>query len=394
MKHKKKKLLLSLFLISVTTQVFSMGAKLPGQTTVMPKTSSQVTNPVSISAADLSNLIGLFPLTIRSVPSLINLLPTIVNLLPGLSRAISIPLAPNSIASVPKLSIPTILIPKATAPIVSIPKVPTPIASAPKSLPSTPSPIQSGSAESNAYVDHIKLLAENSTCANYSWKDRGTAPIGFIKGVALSYARSICRLKASSGLSSILSAGNSNNSVKDAITLYQSNFTSLPILIGGSGEGPLRALYVLGMGLGMRESSGAYCEGWDRSAGSHRSSNAAEAGVFQTSYDSIGSSPELSKLYAEYKASPERCLLDVFKEGASCGSSSILGTGAGAEYQAFNKSCPAFATEYAMTMLRVQRSHYGPINRKEAEVVPACNQLLLSIQDYIDSDSYSCQDLL
>jgi len=393
MKHKKKKLLLSLFLLSATTQVFSMGAKLPGQTTVMPKTSSHVTSPVSFSAADLSNLIGLFPLTIRSVPLLINLLPTIINLLPGLNSAISIPLAPNSIASVPKLSIPAIQIPKTTAPIVSIPKISSPNASAPTPIPATHSTIQSGSAESNAYVDHIKLLAENSSCANYSWKNRGIAPIGYIKGVALSYARSLCRLKTSSPLSSVMSASNSSNSAKDAISLYQSNFTSLPILIGASGEGPLRALYVLGMGLGMRESSGAYCEGWDKSAGSNRSSSAAEAGVFQTSYDSIGSSPELSKLYTEYKASPERCLLDVFKEGASCTRSSILGTGTGAEYQAFNKSCPAFATEYAMTMLRVQRSHYGPINRKEAEVVPACNQLLLSVQGYIDSDPYSCQDL-
>jgi hypothetical protein len=392
MKHKKKKLLLSLFLLSATTQVFSMGSKLPAKSNLMqtvsssimiPKTSSQVTNPVNITAGDLSNLIGLFPITLRSVPALINLLPTLMNFLPSIRSAISIPMAPKSIASVPKV----------VAPVVSIPKVSAPVASAPIILPPKNPPIQSGNTEANAYVDHIKLLAENSTCANYSWKNRGTPPIGYIKGMALSYARSLCRLKTSSVLSSIMSASNTSNSAKDAISLYESNFKSLPILIGASGEGPLRALYVLGMGLGMRESSGETCEGWDKSAGSNRSSNAAEAGVFQTSYDSIGSSPELSKLYAEYKASPERCLLDVFKEGASCGASSILGTGAGAEFQAFNKSCPAFATEYAMTMLRVQRSHYGPINRKEAEVVPACNQLLLSIQDYINSDSYSCQDL-
>jgi hypothetical protein len=71
-----------------------------------------------------------------------------------------------------------------------------------------------------------------------------------------------------------------------------------------------------------------------------------------------------------------------------------LGTGAGADYQVFNKACPAFATEYAMTMLRVQRSHYGPINRLEAEVIPACNQLLLNVQELVNRDPQgACQDI-
>jgi hypothetical protein len=72
---------------------------------------------------------------------------------------------------------------------------------------------------------------------------------------------------------------------------------------------------------------------------------------------------------------------------------SNLGTGAGATYQAFNKSCPAFATEYAMTMLRLQRSHYGPINRREAEVVQSCNVMLKKVQDLVNADPYLCQDI-
>ncbi|MBC7539448.1 MAG: hypothetical protein H7281_11555 [Bacteriovorax sp.] len=243
-------------------------------------------------------------------------------------------------------------------------------------------------------VDQITAIASGSTCENTSWTGRGQAPAGYIKGVALSYARSLCRLKAGSSLSFIMSAASSGNAAKDALANYESTFAGLSISVSSAGEESLRALYTLGMGLGMRESSGSYCEGWDRSAGSSRSSNAAEAGAFQTSYDSMVLSPELSKLYAEYKARPELCFLAVFKEGASCGPQDILGTGAGAEYQAFNKSCPAFATEYAMTMLRISRSHYGPINRKEAQVVPACNQLLKSVQDVIDSNPYACQDII
>jgi hypothetical protein len=46
-----------------------------------------------------------------------------------------------------------------------------------------------------------------------------------------------------------------------------------------------------------------------------------------------------------------------------------------------------------MTMLRIQRSHYGPINRQEAQVVPACNTMLKQVQDLVEGDAYACTDL-
>lgn len=254
--------------------------------------------------------------------------------------------------------------------------------------------------EAGPYVDQIKELAAASSCAATSWADRGRAPLGYTKGMALSFARGVCRMKAAevspSGLVNILTSARTTNTTKDALAHYQSHFSSL-IDTSIAGANPLRAVYVLGIGLGMRESSGRYCEGWDRSAGSSRSSSAGEAGVFQTSMDSMGISIELSKLYNEYKANPARCFLDVFKQGVSCSSSDMsnLGTGAGADYQAFNKSCPAFAAEYAMTMLRIARTHYGPINRKEAQVNPACNTMLKQVQELIEQDPQNaCDDIL
>lgn len=266
--------------------------------------------------------------------------------------------------------------------------------SPPASTTPPPLPIEAG-----PYVDQIKELASTSSCSKYSWKDRGRAPSGYTKGMALSFARGVCRLRASEDLSSelvnILTAARSSSSTKDALTHYQTNLSNLSFVTNAAGTEPLRALYLLGMGLGMRESSGKYCEGWDRSAGSNRPSSAGEAGLFQTSYDSIGASPELKKLYAEYKGNTKKCNLDVFKQGASCSSLSNLGTGPGADYQSFNKSCPAFATEYAMVMLRVARKHYGPINRKEAEVVSVCNSLLKNIQDLIERDPQNaCDDIM
>ncbi|MDD4974707.1 MAG: hypothetical protein PHY93_10180 [Bacteriovorax sp.] len=395
MKRAKNKILISLFLLSITGQAFAMGSKIPQMANLRTTLSTlgkapASTDSIPTTSNQLPALLSLLPILLNptplsivsSLPTLINLIPTLINLLPSSTSQL-----PTLITKLPTSTskLPTVIT-KATTSTRPITSVADPTRPEP---PSAITPTNGG-----AYIDQIKTIAADSTCANYSWKNRGKAPVGYISGVALSYARSLCRLKTNSTLSQTMSAASSGNATKDAIAHYQSIFAALPISVTTAGQEPLRALYTLGMGLGMRESSGSYCEGWDKSAGSNRSSSAAEAGAFQTSYDSIASSPELSKLYAEYKASPENCLQDVFKQGASCGSTSILGSGAGAEYQAFNKSCPAFATEYAMTMLRIQRGHYGPINRKEAEVVPACNQMLKIVQDLINNDPYACQDII
>ncbi len=153
-------------------------------------------------------------------------------------------------------------------------------------------------------------------------------------------------------------SADSRNAKKDILTHYQDILARLGMRINVSGEEPLLATYTIGLGLGMKESSRKYCEGWDVAAGANRTSSEAEAGLFQASYNSISASGELKRLFEEYKANPGRCLVDAFKEGVSCKARGILGSGAGAEYQTFTKACPAFATEYAMTLIRILRSHW------------------------------------
>lgn len=252
-------------------------------------------------------------------------------------------------------------------------------------------------AVSTSYAQQITTLAGNSACLKTSWKDRGRAPAGYIKGVALSFARSLCRTKALGtppAITKIIASSATGDTSRDALSWYKSIFASAGIPTNRSGEDAVRAVYTLGMGLGMRESSGKYCEGWDKSAGSNRASAEAEAGLFQVSYDSMGASAELKALYLEYQASPERCQLTTYKEGVTCKAQSILGSGAGATYQKLNKTCPAFAAEYGMTMLRLRRSHFGPINRKAAQVVSSCGTLLANVQKIVDSDQEAaCEEL-
>jgi hypothetical protein len=249
---------------------------------------------------------------------------------------------------------------------------------------------------SSSYIDHIKTIAASSSCASYSWKSRGRAPVSYIKGMALNYARSVCRLQtslAAPSATAVLLSKAAGDPARDALAHYSTTFTNFGEVVNSSGIDTLRSLYTLGIGLGMRESSGQYCEGRDTTA-SNTSASTAEAGMFQTSYNSMTASPVLSQLYDEYKANPSMCWLDVYKVGVSCSAASIYGSGEGATYQALNKSCPAFAAEYAMATLRVLRSHYGPIVRKEAEVIPACNQMLKSVEDVVLNDLNSCADLL
>jgi hypothetical protein len=236
------------------------------------------------------------------------------------------------------------------------------------------------------YIEQIKSIAENSACAARNWPGRGHAPLGYIKGIGLSFARSLCRLSdpvpVRRSPASLMSKANTNQTSPDAIAWYKSTFDSNGMEINTNSPNTLRSLYTLATGLGMRESSGNYCEGFDTSAGPETASE-AEAGLFQTSYNSISASTELRNLYTEYQADPSRCFLNVFKEGADSCHQGYVGSGAGLAYQKLNRSCPAFATEYAMIMLRVLRKHYGPINRKEAEVNLACNGMLRSIQQLV-----------
>jgi hypothetical protein len=49
------------------------------------------------------------------------------------------------------------------------------------------------------------------------------------------------------------------------------------------------------------------------------------------------------------------------------------------------KSCPAFAVEAAAVGLRTIRTHWGPINRQEAELRPEPDSLFRQVQDIVDS---------
>lgn len=236
----------------------------------------------------------------------------------------------------------------------------------------------------------ITAIAASSVVAKYNWKDRGKAKIGYMKGMALVFARVYCKLKAGVPAAVEMAKANTGVGKKDALAWYDPEFQALGMDNSKSGPDTLRHLFTLLLGLGMRESSGRYCEGRDQSA-SNTTAETAEAGLFQTSYNARNASPLLPALFADYSANPSG-FVDVFKEGVVCKPKDWenFGTGPGRDFQELSKTCPAFAAEFAAVGLRNVRGHWGPIKNKHAEVLQISDTMFRDVQNLMDSQPQLC----
>jgi len=233
-------------------------------------------------------------------------------------------------------------------------------------------------------LDRITQVAAESQIARYKWRDRGVAPPGYIKGMALAYARVYCKVKAGDAAATEIARANTGNTDKDVLAHYAQEFNAAGMSNELAGVDTLRHLFVLLIGLGMRESSGHYCAGRDRSA-SNTTAETAEAGLFQTSYNARKANSLMSQLFRQYSANPSG-FVEVFREGVKCRDSDLenFGEGDGREFQRLSKACPTFAAEFAAVGLRNVRKYWGPINRKAAEIRPECDAMLMRVQKVVD----------
>ena len=236
-----------------------------------------------------------------------------------------------------------------------------------------------------APLDQILRISEESSAASFVWKDRGAAPRGYMKGMSVVYARVYCKLKAGDPGAIEMAKTDTGKPDQDALTWYASLFNDIGMENHSAGVNTLRHLFVLLIGLGMRESSGRHCEGRDRAA-ANVTSDTAEAGLFQTSFNATHANGLLPQLFQRYLRHPSG-FVEIFKEGVACRPSDLenFGTGDGREFQRLSKECPAFAAEFAGIGLRHFRKHWGPINRKEVQLVPECDAMLRSIQEIVDA---------
>lgn len=236
-------------------------------------------------------------------------------------------------------------------------------------------------------ISRISEVASTSAIASYNWADRGKAPAGYMKGMAVSYAKVYYDLGAGNANAVEMAKAVSADASKDALKHYEDVFQQAKMDNTNDGADILRHLFVLLLGLGMRESSGRYCEGRDRSA-NNTTADTAEAGLFQTSFNARSASPLLPKLFKDFMAKPTPSYNDVFKEGVRCKDANLenFGEGDGRDFQKLSKDCPFFALEFAGIGLRNIRKHWGPINRLAAEIKADADTLFKQVQKLVDQD--------
>jgi hypothetical protein len=232
----------------------------------------------------------------------------------------------------------------------------------------------SGKATAPSALDaKIARIADRSACARIYWPGRGYAPKGYLRGIALTYAKAVC--EADAGGDSAASVMNKPFGPvgEDALS---SNFWGES---GNSRLGHIRTAFAVAVGLGMRQSTGNPTVGRNRAV-KDPTAETAEAGLFQLNYRSLGGNPWLPKLRDEYAANPSACRSATFGKGVRNLRRGVVGKGAGADYQKQIKACPALATEQAVVLLRTGKGYFGPINDHEVELRPECDEMLRQVE--------------
>ncbi|MFD2056663.1 hypothetical protein ACFSQT_27385 [Mesorhizobium calcicola] len=257
----------------------------------------------------------------------------------------------------------------------------------------------SASAQESSPADQIAQIAADSKCATTDWEDRGFAKKAYFRGMALVFAKAICQPDRPDVkiVSAARGTPGTRSDKTDGLTWYDAKFQALGMSNATDGVDTLRHAYALLIGLGMRESSGKYCVGRDRSA-NFSSADSAEAGLFQTSWGAHIASTTMSDLFSTYKSDQKGCLLEVFSKQVTCSAwdARTWGSGTGADWQKLTKSCPAFAAEYAAVLLRTsggKKGEFGPIRTRKAQVLPECDSMLSQIQALIKATPQICDTL-
>jgi peptidoglycan hydrolase-like protein with peptidoglycan-binding domain len=229
-------------------------------------------------------------------------------------------------------------------------------------------------------IAEIVQIAANSALARVNWNDRGRAPPGYIKGMAVMFAVALRKLAQGDPAALEMAKAATGDGNRDALVYYASRFAALGMRNDVSGVDTLRHLFVLLIGLGMRESSGRYCEGRDQHAHNMRAET-AEAGLFQMSWDANTASRQIPRLLEEYLANGGG-YCEIFAEGVTPRGRELenCGSGTGETFQRLCKQCPGFAVETAAVGLRNVLTHWGPIKERAAELRPEADDMLRQVQ--------------
>ncbi len=254
-------------------------------------------------------------------------------------------------------------------------------------------------AEAAEFIDLIADLAAKSDFAKHKWKpDNSKAPLAYVKGMACVFARVYCKLQIGDVAAVEMAKAKSDDPDTDALAFYDDHFTAAGMMNDTSGDSTLRHLFVLLVGLGIRESSGRHCVGKYKKQHFDRADN-AEAGLFQSSYNLVESCKKiLTDLIAHYSSVSATGFLEIFEAGVTCEPDDWKNWGdpnhPGFAFQQLSKVSPAFAAEFAAVALRHDRKNWGPINNEYVELTPKADALFKDIESLMDASPAARGQLL
>lgn len=239
---------------------------------------------------------------------------------------------------------------------------------------------------SPALQTQIELAVQNSGIAAYSWSGHGTVTEGYYAGMAMTYALAVKRWKLDDEAAGIMAHAETGDEDNDALAWYRTEFKAEGMDNSRSGRDTLRHLFVMMIGLGVRESSGDHWCGRDMTA-DNVSADTCEAGAFQTSWNISSCSSTIERLFEEYWLDPSG-FRDSFSRGLTPSASDLdcYGSGEGARYQWLARYSPAFHALVTGVGMRKRRQHWGPINRREVDIVPAVDELLQEVDRLVDDE--------
>lgn len=254
----------------------------------------------------------------------------------------------------------------------------------------------------------IPSIVDKTKVSKIRWENgnRGQAPYGYYYGVGLVFASLYERVKRGEKIAKELSKSLGTSADKDALFRFKSILKNNCSNNLETDVDRLRGLIVLMFGLGLMESSGRYCCGWDRGKLNgwgkpakkiDPTSTNSEAGLFQTSFDIISSVSSSTKnllleIFQKYKVSQDG-YIELFSKGAQCKEADLenFGDGEGKEFQRISKECPAFALEFTALALRNIATHWNPVikigdDEDGLQIKKECDDLLKNIQRYVDEN--------
>lgn len=273
------------------------------------------------------------------------------------------------------------------------PKVETPV----------PTPKPSPSPVADLELDQAKALifavVDSDDCSKerYLWgkpeKDQySKAPKGYSRGLALSVAQVACSPESDVYKVATAPLGSAS---KDVLAHY-----------GVTAETPslrLSNTAAIMIGSNLKESSWRPCVGRDVNAKAsdvqgclHGSGSTCEAGLDQGSYNSVGKTGPQRDLFNSFSSYPKGCFRPEYYGSITCTDANWKNHGSdpkAVQYQKMAKECPGYTVQAGFMRFRELRTHYGPLNRKTAELKKSCVARFEKVQKLVADTPAICKVL-